>query len=131
MTRPISPSEFACGALEAEASALPALPAFSRTECLVLDIAWREGREAAPSDGRISRLMRRIFGERPQLPLGNPRLEALRQYGMWLCRLGAGAVPTAVTAALTAAGYTTDQIAMLQMTFATFGPGRAMGSAHD
>lgn len=128
MTRPISPSEFAVDAAEADGLALPA---FSRTEQLVLDIAWREARQPVPADGRLARLLRRLFGERPPLPLGNPRLEALRQYAMWLRRLGAGAVPAAMTAALAAAGYSADQISMLQMTFATFGPGRMTESAGD
>ena len=131
MSRPIPHAEFADNAATAATldTVMPG-PAFSRTERIVLDIAWQEGLEPLPREGRLFGLARRLFGARPQLPLGNARLEALRQYGMWLRRLGAGAVPATATAALMAAGYNADQIAALQMTFAAFGPGRAVHGRH-
>ena len=125
MARLISPPEFADNAASAATlDALLAATQFSHTERVVLDIALRESRLPQPRDGWLARLSGRLFGARPQLPLGRERLEALRQYGMWLYRRGAGAVPAAVTTALVAAGYTADQIAVLQMTFAAFAPAR-------
>jgi len=103
--------------------ALQPAPVFSRTEQIVLDIAWHEGQTRQPRDSRTRRVMHRIFGGHPQTPLGSERLEALRQYGMQLRRLGARAVPAAATATLMAAGYSAEQISVLHMTFSAFSGG--------
>jgi len=121
MTRPISHSSFADqDELVVSIGALLPVPTFSRTEQIVLDLAWQEAHTRQPHDSRTRRVMHRIFGRHPQTPLGSEKLEALRQYGMQLRRIGARAVPAAATATLMAAGYSTEQISVLHMAFSAF-----------
>jgi|GEM_PF-5406206 len=126
MTRPILHSSLVDQAdLNVSIGALLPAKAFSRTERIVLDIAWIEAQKRQPGDSRLHRVMRRIFGGHPVLPLGSEKLEALRQYAMQLRRLGARCVPAAAKAALLAAGYSAEQISVLDMTFSAFSGGIA------
>jgi hypothetical protein len=132
MTRPILHASLVDHAdLHASIGALLPEQAFSRTERVVLDIAWNEAQTREPRDSRLHRVMRRIFGGHDPLPLGNEKLEALRRYGMQLRRLGARAVPAAATAALMAAGYGAEQISVLQMTFSAFSGGISAPARKD
>ncbi len=124
MPRPMSHSSFADqDERVVSIGALLPVPPFSRTEQIVLDLAWQEAQTRQPRDTRTRRVMHRIFGGHPQTPLGSEKLEALRQYGMQLRRLGARAVPAAATATLIAAGYSAEQISVLHMTFSAFSGG--------
>jgi len=109
--------------LIASIGALLPTPAFSRTEQVVLDIAWSDAHRAKAASGRIGRVLAFLFGSEAPLPLGSEKLEALRQYGMLLRRRGSHAVPATATSALITAGYTSEQIAALHMTFDAFSGG--------
>ncbi|WP_156428351.1 hypothetical protein [Novosphingobium sp. FSW06-99] len=104
-------------------------PAFSHVEHVILDIAGRESRDLQRRQGLLPRVSDFFLGRPDPMPLANEKLEALRQYAMRLYRYGVDKVPAATTAALNAAGYDAQQIALLHAAFTTlrhqpFGFGR-------
>ena len=83
------------------ASRLARKPLFSPLEQQVIALARRSGSSGTPPSA-LGRVAAKLLGIRLELPLANPRLEALRQFAARVARRGHALAQTELTAFLQA-----------------------------